>query len=116
MRIPPEHVCYHNIVEKNLNEFVLLDCETYPHFNGCREHITSFNHQIGQCTVSLNTSNQVSWRSTSSSIVLQLYPHFMEPMAKFKKFGIKKINSMQYDEIESLPNHASSNKVLSKAV
>ena len=91
--------------EKSLYKFVLLDCQTNPHLNGYRGHITSFNHQNGQYTVSLNTSTQVSWASTASSIVMQLYPHYMEPKAKFKKFGIKKINSMQYDEIVSLPNH-----------
>ena len=58
-----------------------------------------------EVSVSLNTSTQVSWASTASSIVMQLYPHYMEPMAKFKKVGIKKINSMKCDEIVSLPNH-----------
>ena len=91
--------------EKSLYKFVLLDCQTNPHFNGCRGHITSFNHQNGQYTVSLDTSNQVGLASTSTSIVMNSYPHYMEPMAKLKKFGIKKINSMQCNEIVSLPNH-----------
>ena len=96
-------LCYQ---EKNLYEFFLLDCQVNPHFNGCRGQITSFNHQNGQYSVTLQTSIQVSCASTSSSIVMQLYPHYMEPITKFKKFGIKKIKSMQCEEIiVSLPNH-----------
>ncbi len=42
--------------EKSLYKFVLLDCQTNPHFNGCMGHITSFNQQYGQYTISLDTS------------------------------------------------------------
>jgi len=92
-------LCYQ---EKNLYEFVLLDCQVNPQLNGSRGQITSFNHHNGQYSVSLHTSTQVKCASTSSSIVMQIYPHYMEPMTKFKK----KIKSTQCDEIIiSLPNH-----------
>jgi hypothetical protein len=92
-------LCYQ---EKNLYEFVLRDCQVNPHFNGCRGQITSFNHHNGQYSVNLHARTQVNCASTSSSIVMQLYPHYMEPMTKFKE----KIKSTQCDEIIlSLPNH-----------
>jgi hypothetical protein len=91
--------------EKNLYKFILLDCQTNPHFNGCRGHVTSFNQQCGQYTISLDTSTQVCSATASSFIVMKSYPHYMEPMVKFKKFGIKKFNSMKCNEIVSLPNH-----------
>jgi len=89
--------------EKNLHEFVVLDCEMYPHLNGYRGRISSFNHQNGQYIVTLNSS-QFSSPSTPSSLVMQLYPQYMEPLAKMKKFGITIGGTLQTDEIVSLPN------------
>ena len=89
--------------EKNLHEFVVLDCEMYPHLNGYRGRISSFNHQNGQYIVTLNSS-QFSLPSTPSSLVMQLYPQYMEPLAKMKKFGITIGGTLQTDEIVSLPN------------
>jgi hypothetical protein len=80
--------------EKNFHEFLVLDCALYPHLNGYRGQISSFYYQNGQYIVTL----------TPSSLVMQLYPQYMEPLVKMKKFGITNAGTLQNKDIVSLRN------------
>ncbi len=72
---------------KSCPEFVVLDCALYPHLNGYRGRIQSFNLQNGQYNVAVNTT-QFNSPSSPSSFVMQLCPQYMEPLVKVEKFKI----------------------------
>ncbi len=84
-------------------EFVVLDCALYPHLNGYRGRIQSFNLQNEQYIVAVNATQFNSTTSTSS-FVMQLCPQYLEPLAKVEKFGITNLSTMESHEIVSLPN------------
>jgi hypothetical protein len=53
-------------------------------------------HQNGQYTVAVN--------NTEFTSVIQLCPHYMEPLYKVKDFGITNSGAQQNEETVSLPN------------
>jgi hypothetical protein len=88
---------------KSCPEFVVLDCALYPHLNGYRGQIKSFNLQNGQYIVAVNTT-QFNLPSSPSSFVMQLCPQYMETLVMVEKFGITNSGTLQSKEILSLPN------------
>jgi hypothetical protein len=87
---------------KSCPEFVVLDCALYPCLNGYRGQIQSFNLQNGQYILAVNRT-QFNPPSSPSSFVMQLCPHYMEPLVKVKKFGITNSGTLQSKQIVSLP-------------
>jgi hypothetical protein len=81
----------------------VLDCALYPHLNGYRGQIESFNHQNGQYIVTLNTI-QFNSPKSPSSLVMQLHPQYLEPLVKMKQFGITNAGTLQSEEIILLRN------------
>jgi hypothetical protein len=83
---------------KSSSDFVVLDCAVYSELNGYTGRIQSLKHQNGQYTVAVNVNN------TEFTSVIQLYPHYMEPLYKVKDFGITNSGAQQNEETVSLPN------------
>jgi hypothetical protein len=81
---------------KSSSDFVVLDCAVYSELNGYTGRIQSLKHQNGQYTVAVNNSEFTS--------VIQMYPHYMEPLYKVKDFGITNSGAQQNEETVSLPN------------
>jgi hypothetical protein len=83
--------------EKSSSDFVVLDCAVYSELNGYTGRIqSSLRNQNGQYTVAVT--------NTEFTSVIQLCPHYMEPLYKIKDFGITNSGAQQNEETVSLPN------------